>query len=121
MDQRDERNRAITRRLLKDLWSGGDLSIADEIFSDALVHHMAPPDTPGGPSGQKAFLARMRLRMPGMKTTIHDLLVEGDLVAVRWTRTATGEDGVALCFEGADILRIVDGKIVEIWAYQPQQ
>ena len=78
MDQRDEHNRAITRRLLEDLWSGGDPSIADEIFSDALVHHMAPPDIDAGPDGQKEFLAQKRLSIPGMRTTIHDLLVEAD-------------------------------------------
>jgi predicted SnoaL-like aldol condensation-catalyzing enzyme len=121
MDQREERNRAVTRRLLEDLWSGGDLSIADELFSDALVHHMAPPGIPSGPEGQRMFLATMRERMPGMRTTVHDLLVDGDLVAVRWSRTAAGPDGTPVTYEGADILRIIDGTIVEIWAYQPQQ
>jgi predicted SnoaL-like aldol condensation-catalyzing enzyme len=49
------------------------------------------------------------------------MLVEGDLVAVRWTRTFDGADGTRCTTTGADILRISDGKIVEIWAYQPQE
>lgn len=121
MDQREATNRAVTRRLLEDLWSGGDLRLADELFSDALVHHMAPAGIPGGPAGQRAFLSDMRHRMPNMRTTIEALVAEGDLVAVRWTRTSTGPDGVTREFSGADILRFLDGRIVEIWAYQPQE
>ncbi len=121
MSATDERNRAVTRRLLEDLWSGGDLAVAEELFAPDLVHHMAPAGIAPGPAGQRAFLALMREKLPEMRTQINQLIVEGDLVAVRWTRTARQPNGELRRFEGADILRIVDGKIVEIWAYQPQQ
>jgi len=120
VDERAQRNRAVTRRLLEDLWSGGDLTICDDLFADELVHHMAPAGLPPGAAGQRQFLAEMRRNMPNMCTAIRDTIIEGDLVAVRWTRTATGPAGETVTFEGADILRIVDGRIVEIWAYQPQ-
>jgi predicted SnoaL-like aldol condensation-catalyzing enzyme len=115
-----ERNRAVVRRLLEELWSGGDLALADELFAPDFLHHNAPPGTPLGPVGQRAFVAHMRERMPRMRTTIDDLLAEGELVAARWTRRYAGPDGAEVVTTGADILRLRAGRIVELWAYGPQ-
>jgi predicted SnoaL-like aldol condensation-catalyzing enzyme len=116
-----ERNKAVTRRLLDELWSGGDLALADELFAPDFRHHNAPSDIPPGPAGQRAFLTLMRARMPNMQTSIEDLFAEGDRVAVRWTRRYSGMDGAEMWVEGADILIVRDGLIVELWAYAPQQ
>jgi len=114
------RNKAVTRQLLEELWSGGDLALADELFAPDFRHHNAPPGTPRGPAGQRAFLTVMRARMPGMQTTIVDLFAEGDRVAVRWTRRFVGRDGTEATAAGADILIVREGRIVELWAYTPQ-
>jgi predicted SnoaL-like aldol condensation-catalyzing enzyme len=121
MTTTEDRNRAITRRLLEELWSGGDLAIADELFASDLLHHDVPPGTAPGPEGQKQFLTTMRGRMPNMCTEIQSLIAERDLVAVRWTRRWDAPDGGMASAEGADILRIIDGRIVELWAYRPQR
>ena len=115
-----DRNKAITRRLLEELWSGADLALADELFAPDFRHHNAPPGTLPGPAGQRAFLAQMRARMPDMQTSIADLFAEGERVAVRWTRSFTGPDGAEARAEGADILIVREGRIVELWAYAPQ-
>ena len=116
-----ERNKEVTRRLLEDLWSGGDLALTGELFAPDMQHHNVPPGTPPGPAGQRQFLELMRRRMPNMRTTIDDLVAETDRVAVRWTRRFDGPDGTPATVQGADILRLADGKIVELWAYTPQQ
>lgn len=121
MSTRAEQLRELTQILLEDLWSGGDLALTDLLFGDDLVHHMAPPDLLPGAAGQRQFLTQMRQRLPDMRTTIDDLLIDGDRVAVRWTRTATGPDGTRVRLTGADILRFDGDKIVEIWAFQPQE
>jgi ketosteroid isomerase-like protein len=59
--------------------------------------------------------------MPQMRTSIDDLFAEGERVAVRWTRRFVGPDGVEVMAEGADILIVRDGRIVELWAYAPQE
>jgi ketosteroid isomerase-like protein len=115
------RNKAITRRLLEELWSGGDLALADELFAPEFEHHNAPDGTLRGPAGQRDFLELMRARMPEMRTTIDDLIAEGDRVAVRWTRRYRGPSGAVLQAQGADILIVRDGQIVELWAYAPQE
>jgi predicted SnoaL-like aldol condensation-catalyzing enzyme len=114
------RNKAVTRQLLEELWSGGDRTLADELFAPDFRHHNVPPGTPPGPAGQRAFLTLMRARMPQMRTSIDDLFAEGERVAVRWTRRFVGPDGVEAHAQGADILIVRDGRIVELWAYAPQ-
>jgi len=64
-----------------------------------------------------------RAAFPDMTTTLEHLIGEGDMVAVRhvWRATHQGPyEGIAptgrpITFTGADIYRIVDGKIVEEW------
>jgi ketosteroid isomerase-like protein len=56
-----------------------------------------------------------------MRTSIDDLFAEGERVAVRWTRRFVDLDGVETHTEGADILIVRDGQIVELWAYAPQE
>ena len=59
-----------------------------------------------------------------MTTTLEHLIGEGDMVAVRhvWRATHQGPyEGIAptgrpVTFTGADVYRIVDGKIVEEWS-----
>jgi predicted SnoaL-like aldol condensation-catalyzing enzyme len=114
------RNKHVVRRLLEELWSGGDLALADELFAPDFRHHNAPAGTPPGPAGQRAFLATMRARMPEMRTTIDELMAEDDRVAVRWTRSYRAPHGAEVVINGADILALRDGQIVELWAYQPQ-
>jgi predicted ester cyclase len=70
------------------------------------------------------FFQALRAAFPDMTTTLEHLLGEGDLVAVRhiWRGTHEGDyEGIAptgrqVTFTGADIYRIVDGKIVEEWS-----
>jgi predicted SnoaL-like aldol condensation-catalyzing enzyme len=49
-----EGNKAIIRRLVEELWSEGNLSIADEFFSQNYTHHdPSTPDFGQGPEGEK--------------------------------------------------------------------
>ena len=75
-----DEHKAIVRRLLEELWSGGNIELADELFTDDFLHHNAPDGTLRGPAGQKQFIPAVRANVPGLRITIDDLIVENDKV-----------------------------------------
>ena len=65
----------------------------------------------------------IQMAFPDLVVTVEDQIAEGDRVVTRWTARGThgGEflgippTGKEFTFKGVDIVRIVDGKIVEGW------
>jgi predicted SnoaL-like aldol condensation-catalyzing enzyme len=112
-----EHNRAVTRRLLEELWSTGNIELADELFTDDFLHHSVPEGTPRGPEGQKTFVPMIRAQVPGLRIVIEDIIAEADRVAARWTGTFTTPDGEQRSYPGVDILQFEDGKIAELWSF----
>lgn len=121
-----EQNKTIARRFREDLWKSGNLSLADEIIDpECLVHARIPVaiDFATGPEAMKHLLFFYHLTFSEIAMTVDDLIAEGDLVAVRWHGQGrhTGElfgipaSGREIHTSGTDILRIVDGRIVEGW------
>jgi ketosteroid isomerase-like protein len=111
--------KTIARRLLEELWSGGNADLADELFTDDFLHHNVPDGTPRGPEGQKQFIPVVRAKVSGLRITIDDLIAESDRVAARWTGTYTADGGERRSYSGVDIMRFQDGKIAELWSFVP--
>ncbi|MFI6415684.1 ester cyclase [Streptomyces sp. NPDC050585] len=120
-------------RALYGRWSEvwrGDFSHAEEILDPGFVVHQARPDG----SDSEATTGPERL-IPEIEQTMAafgdiaitvDLgpIVDGDLVAARWTMRATYTGGIPqatapigtkISFSGNDILRARDGRFVEYW------
>ena len=112
-------HKTMTRQLLEELWSTGDLALVDELFTADFVHHSMPDGLPPGPAGQRQFIPMIRARVPGLRIQIDDLIAEGDRVAARWTGTYTTEAGEERSYRGVDVLRFEDGKIAELWSFVP--
>jgi predicted SnoaL-like aldol condensation-catalyzing enzyme len=112
-------HKAIVRRLLEELWSTGNLELADELFTDDFLHHSVPDGTPRGPEGQRQFIPAVRARVPGLRITIDDLIAEADRVVARWTGTYMTADGGQRTYSGVDIVRIENGRIAELWSFVP--
>jgi predicted ester cyclase len=102
--------------------SSRDLDAIDDYFSPDFVSHNTPPELPGGVAGVKAFFAVFRDAFPDAEITIDQLVHDGDWVAVATTTcgTHTGAalvgipaSGRRVCFTGMDMVRVVDGRIVE--------
>jgi predicted ester cyclase len=117
-------NKAVVRRWMEEAWSRGNLGVLDEIIApDYVLHGAADPDTPPGPTGAKRMTAAFRRAFPDLQGAIEDLIAEGDRVVCRWSARATHRGpfaGVAptnrpVTFTGVEIVRLVDGKIVEGW------
>ena len=121
-----EENKAIARRHFEELWARGDLTAAHEIYSTSAVgRHLGTPDHGGYPECEKQHVLEDHTAFPDTSVIVEDQVAEGDRVVTRWTfrGTHTGTymgvppSGRQLTVTGVHIHRIVDGKIVEVWAY----
>ncbi len=95
----DDELRAAVRRFFEEVWNSGNVGGAEE------------------------FLAPQFVSLPDHHTTLEDVLVDGDRVAVRGTDRGThrGEflgvpaSGRAITTTWIEIFRMEDGKAVEGW------
>jgi steroid delta-isomerase-like uncharacterized protein len=117
-------NKQVVRRFYEELWNRGNFQAADDLVSaDYVRHDLRPGEAPPGPAGQKAVAQRFREAFPDVRLEVEALVAEGDLVAARWTMSAThtgvwGEvapTGRKVRFVGVNFFRIADGQIAEIW------
>lgn len=89
---------------------------------DAVVHGF-PTDFGTDREGVAAFMRAVRAGVPDAQITAHDIVADGDRVAVRFTLTGThtGElfgasgAGTAIDVEGITIVEFRDGQVVERW------
>ncbi len=119
-------NKEIARRFREDLWNAGDLSLADELIApDCLLHSVIPfpIDFARGPDAIRHLVFFYQMAFSDIRITAEQIVAEGDTVAVRWTARGrhtghllglppTGRETVTT---GIDMLRIVNGRIVEGW------
>lgn len=117
-----ERNKALMRRGIEEVWNQGDFDVADELIASDYVGHQ-PPDEYHGPDGVKDFFGMLRRAFPDIHFTIEDQVAEGDRVVTRWTARATHQGefqgipptGKSGTVTGITINRFADGKVVEGW------
>ena len=118
-----ERNKSVLRRFYEEFWNRGDVEVIDEIISDDYIDHQPLPDSPSGKAGFADLIRMWKRGFPDGGETVDALIAEGDLVVGRFTfrGTHTGEfmgiaaTGRLVTMTGIDVVRIVDGKIVEFW------
>lgn len=124
-----EKNKALTRRFYEEIFSKGNLTIADELIDTNCIDHnpFIPGQTPGL-EGAKQVYTMVRTAFPDLRITIEDQVAEGDKVVSRLTMRGThrgvfmgiaptGKQGVA---EIIDIVRIANGKVMERWGILDQ-
>jgi predicted ester cyclase len=117
-------NKALVRRFVDEVQSGGNIDLIDEVCSPGFVNHSAPPGIPADREGLKILTAMFRGAFPDSHFTIEDMVAEGDKVATRKTFHGThGGDFMGMPPTGRvvsmgliDIVRVSDGRVVEHWA-----
>jgi predicted ester cyclase len=114
----------VVRRLIDEGFSEGRLEVCDELIDEDLVEHQDfGPGHAAGAEGVKAVIASLRRGFSDFRLTIDDLVVAGDVV---WTRNiatgthdgpfmGTAPTGTQIRVDVFDVLRVVDGRIVEHW------
>ena len=118
-----EQNKAIIRRLYREVWNLGHLEVLEDIISADFVGHRSGRPDHLGPEAVRQSVVALCEAFPDGRFTIEDMVVEGDRVAVRFTGHAThmGEfQGVEptarqITVTGIGIYRIDGGQIVERW------
>lgn len=112
-----------------EMWRG-DFGHAEEILDPGFVVHQARPD--GSDSEAVTGPERLLPEIEQTMTAFGDIaitvdlgpIVDGDLIAARWTMSATYTGGIPqatapigtkISFSGNDILRVQRGRFVEYW------
>jgi steroid delta-isomerase-like uncharacterized protein len=119
-----EENKALTRRVLEEIFTEGNLDLADDLIApDFVDHDSAMPEDVHGVEGFKEFVRMYRSAFPDIHVEVEDQVAEGDKVATRWRAGGTHEGEIAgvpatgnwVEITGMEISRISGGKIAEIW------
>jgi predicted ester cyclase len=114
----------VFRRLIERGFNRGDLSVADAVTSPEIVEHQDfGPDHAPGAEGVRAVISSLRRAFSDFHLQIEDIAVSGDTVWARLTATGT-HDGPFMGHPPTrrrmranvfDVIRVVDGRMVEHW------
>jgi predicted ester cyclase len=114
----------VIRRWNNEGWSGGKYELAHEIISPNMTVHGAGGQAVGmGPDGLIDLIKTWRTAFPDGRMAIDDIIVEGDIVAIRNTWHGTHEaefygvppSGAAVAVTSVGIDRVVDGLVTDGW------
>src|SRR3954453_2427394 len=119
----DQENEVAVRRFFQNVWNDGDVTGAKEFIANGFVSHNTLDVEILGPDQYGQAVATYRRAFPDLVTTIEDVFVAGDRIAVRGTdrgthmgefmgRPATGRKITSTWIE---IFRLENGKAVEGW------
>jgi predicted ester cyclase len=124
-----EDRKEFVRRAYEEVFNAGNLAAADSYFAADFVNLAMPTDWPRGPEGVRRAVSILRSAFPDLCYTIEEVLVEGEVIAARWTArgTHTGElrgpmgqvapTGRSVSFGGITMGRVARGKASgESWA-----
>lgn len=99
-----------------DLWNGA-VELVETTVSEDFVSHAAPllggpPQDHTGRENLAEWVTGAHENIPGLKFTVQvGPIVQEPFHVLRWHAEAE-----SISFYGTDILRVVDGRIVEYWA-----
>ena len=118
-----EQNKAIVRRFYDEVLNKGDFEVVDELCAPNFVDHTAPHSVDPGIEGIKQQIAIYRGAFPDLHVTVEEMVAEGDTVVSRTTTRGThngdlmgmAPTGKQVAVRGLDLVRLTDGKAVEVW------
>ena len=119
-----EDNKALVRRFVDEVQSGGNTDLIDEICSPEFVNHSAPPGLPADREGIKILTTMFKGAFPESYFSLEDMIAEGDKVVTRKTFHGTHEgefmgippSGRTVNVSLIDVVRISEGRVVEHWS-----
>ena len=118
-----EENKALFRRFIEEVVNKRNLDAIDELMEPNFIDHNSPPGVPPGTAGMKQMMGMIFSAFPDLKSTVGELVAEGDKVVGTMTNTGThkGEfmgipaSGKQVSFSEIHMVRIANGKAVEHW------
>lgn len=117
-----EANKNVVREI-EAAWDSNQLDRLDSLFAPDFVQHSAFPGAPATLDGAKQAHQASIQTFPDRKTSIEEIVAEGDTVVVRVRMTGTNEGGLPafnilangnkVDTQWVSIYRLRDGKVVE--------
>ena len=119
-----ETNKATIRRIVEEIQNGDNLALIDELVAPTFVNHTPAPSLSPDREGIKHLLSMFRAAFPDGVMTIEDMIAEGDKVVSRKTYRGTHQGeflgipptGRQVSVGLIDIMRLIDGQVVEHWS-----
>ena len=119
----DDEIRAAVNRFFDEVWNNGNVEEAQAFLAPGFVSHNTLDVSLVGPQAYGQAVTAFRRAFPDFSTTLEDVLVDGDRVAVRGTDRGThrGElmgfpaSGRKVTTTWIEIFRMENGKAVEGW------
>lgn len=116
----------IARRYFDEVVNDRRLEVVHEVFADDFLNHAAPVGQQLGTDALIEFFASLQLGFPDFRARLDELVPAGDRITVRFTfsGTHTGEfmglapTGRRVTMSGIDLLRVADGRIIELWGHE---
>jgi steroid delta-isomerase-like uncharacterized protein len=119
-----EEHKALIRRFVEEAFNAVNLAVVDQPYAARHVSHS--PGMPAGPrcpEEVRQFVTLYRSAFPDLRTSIEDMIAEGDNVAYRWTAHGTHHGDLMsisptrkqVTSTGITLERRADGKIVDEW------
>ena len=113
--QLDE-NKALARRMYT-AFNDRELDVLDDLLAPDFVDHTAQPGQASGPAGLKQTWTWFHTAFPDVQIFIEEMLAEGDKVVsyVTFHGTQPHREHTSLRGQMMEMIRIVDGKVAELW------
>ena len=116
-----ETNEQICRALIERGFNNGELDVLEEFVAHDIVEHQE--GSTSGIDGLRALISELRSQFSDLHLEIQDTATSGDTVWFRirstgtndgplWGRPATGRP---IDITVMDVMRVVDGRMVEHW------
>lgn len=121
--QPEDSNIAWTKQFYAEVLNKGNIDIIDKLVSENYVEREAIPGFESNRDGLKQFFKMMRTAFPDLNTKIGFMVAENEKIVVYVTMTGThkGEymgipaTGKKFDIKVIDIIRVVNGKMMEHW------
>jgi steroid delta-isomerase-like uncharacterized protein len=118
-----QENKAIARQVYEAI-NRKNLDTLDEVVASDMTDHDPDPGQATGLEGVKQLLSSLHSAFPDYHVDVEDMVAEEDKVVARLSTSGTHQGefmGIAptgnrVEVSGIEILRIAEGKIVELWA-----
>jgi steroid delta-isomerase-like uncharacterized protein len=122
IDQNLESNKAVVRRFIEEIFGNQNPDAVDDLAAEDFTPHTWGT-TPHGRAALREATHRAGAGVTEARFEIHDMIAEGDLVAVRLTSSArhTGTfmgqppSGRRYSIDEMHIFRLRDGQVTEHW------